>query len=744
MNVSTAVASSVVRGSPAARRAVVVSWLVVLLVAGCAHRNSGSGVLPVAPSAAHAPAKSAHATVRILVPRDVRHPRRPAYVSSATSSLSISVNGATAIIALLTPSSPGCVSSAQGLSCTVGVDAPVGLDTFAVAAMDQSSNTLSRAVVPATITAGQANTIPLTLDGVVAQIVVTLPSPGPPEGVATSVPVLVTAKDADGNAIVGPGSYDNPITLTDTDSQGATTLSAASVNAPGAAVTLAYNGLPLTTAGAAATVGASAASVPTSAVTSAVFAPTPPHDDWPTFGYDSARGGDNPSEILLSPATVPKLHQVWAFTLSGAADDQPVVAGNVQNTAQGTVDVLFIGDENAAFYAINAVTGALLWKKQLLTQSVPACHDLPNGIFGISGSPVIERSTNRVYVTDGTGLLYAFDMSSGNIAPGWPGGGVEMLPDQQEHIYGALTLDAANHRIYAGFGSHCDITPWRGGIAEVGTASPGGASFFFTLGTPTANGGGIWGPGGVSLDPRNAGSPSAYSDIYALTGNASIPPSTTAFPESLVRMNAAMSVVGANAPNYVSGDLDFGATPLMIQPANGCTQTLAVGKAKNGQMFVWNADAINGGPVDPTIQIGTSSISGYNIGVPAYSPQTHMIYVENGSDSSLTSTGILHGLLAFGLNSDCTLSLLWQKTVGPNAIYDSPPAPPAVANDVVYYADGPNNDIFAFNAVGGGQLWTAKLSGDLFTAPMVVNGRLYVVSFGIGAGNIGTLYAFAP
>ncbi|TAM58814.1 hypothetical protein EPN52_09195 [bacterium] len=721
-------------------------WLVLIaLVVGCAHRGSSSALPPAASSTSHPAAKSARATVVILVPRGTPHLRRPAYVSSATAALSIAINGGAPLAVALTPTSPNCVAATLGLQCTIAVDAPVGQDTFDVTALDQASRALSHTAVPATIVAGQSNALALTLDGVVAQIVVVLPSPSPPEGVATTVPVLVKALDADGYAIVGPGSYANSIVLTDTDPQGTTALSATNVVAPSAAPTLAYNGMPLTTAGAAASIGAAAAGVPASAVTGALFAPAPPHDDWPTFGYDSARHGYNPKEILLTQASVAQLHLSWQFVLSGAADDQPVVAGNVQNVAAGPADVLFVGDERSAFFALNAATGALLWKKQLNSQSVPTCSDMPGGIFGISGSAVIERATNRVYVADGTGQLYAFDMGTGTVAAGWPAGGVAMLPDQNEHIYGALTLDQADHRIYAAFGSHCDISPWRGGIAEVSTSSPGGAAFFYTMGATGGSGGGIWGAGGVALDPRNAANPSAYSDIYALTGNAGTPPSATAFPESLVRVNAALSVVAANAPNYSSADLDFGATPLLFSPANGCTRTLAVGKAKNGQLFVWDADAIGSGPLpNDTLQIGTSSISGYNVGVPAYSPQTGLFYVENGSDSSLTTTGILHGLLAFAVDSQCNIALQWQRTVGPNKVYDSPPAPPSVAGNVVYYADGPNNDVFAFNPQSGAQLWTTKLGGYLFTAPTVVNGRLYVVSFGIGTGGQGTLYAFAP
>ena len=63
-----------------------------------------------------------------------------------------------------------------------------------------------------------------------------------PAGTAAAVPVAITAKDAAGYTIVGPDAYANPIQLTNDDTSGATSLSTSSISAPGANVTLNYNG----------------------------------------------------------------------------------------------------------------------------------------------------------------------------------------------------------------------------------------------------------------------------------------------------------------------------------------------------------------------------------------------------------------------------------------------------------------------------------------------------------------------
>jgi len=123
--------------------------------------------------------------------------------------------------------------------------------------------------------------VPITLGGEVAGIVVSVTGGNNliPGGYATTLPVIVTAKDASGAAIVGAGSYANPITLTNADTSGITTLSTSSVTSPSTTVTLAYapndansgvlavSGLPL----GATTIGASATGVPASAITAGTF-----------------------------------------------------------------------------------------------------------------------------------------------------------------------------------------------------------------------------------------------------------------------------------------------------------------------------------------------------------------------------------------------------------------------------------------------------------------------------------------
>lgn len=732
--------SSIAPGYPRARWGLAALWLIAMLVGGCSHNGTGSSTLPAASPVPQHSAPRARVSVTILVPHDIQHTRRPAYVSPATSALSISINGATPVTVQLSPSSPGCTTTLQGLSCTVSVDAPSGQDSFAVTALDSSGNALSRTTVPATVLAGKANVLSLTLDGIVAHIVIILPDANPPVGSATTVPVLVSAQDADNKTIVGPGAYDNPITLSDTDPQGATKLSTATVSAPSTTVTLSYNGQPMATP---ATIGASAANVLASAVTSAVFAPapspspapsptsSPAYVDWSTFGFDLARTGYNPGETTLGTSNVPNLHVLWSQNLGGASGGpiiaQPVVAKGVSIGGK-TLNVLYVGTQLGLFSALNADNGAIIWQKTLGTTAY-ICSSYP---FGIAGTATFDRRTNRVYVADGQDQLHALDMATGAEASGWPVT-VATTPNHN-FIYSALTFNPANGLIYAETSSTCDISPWYGRIDAFNTANGTLAGSFFP--TQPQSGGGIWGYGGASID--------SASNVYIAIGNADTTtgnPQNYGYAEDVAELTPSLSLITANYPNLpASPDADFGATPILYQGA-GCPPQLAA-MNKSGVLVIYNRASITSGPVQ-TIQMSPSGGDAGNfIGLPAFSPVTNMLYV--GVPSDAPSGTYLHGLAALQIDSaTCTLRLAWQQTFGPNAStlpYDSPRSPPSVANGVVYAGDGTGKHIRAFDAQTGQLLWDSgsAITGQTFTQPVVDGGHLFVSAYG------GTIYAFGP
>jgi hypothetical protein len=110
------------------------------------------------------------------------------------------------------------------------------------------------------VSPNQPFTVTASVGGVVAKIAVTATGLATlTVGTAATLGLTVTAQDADGNTIIGAAPFASPVTLTDSDTSGATSLAPGSVTAPGTAVTLTYTGATLSVSSI--TIGATAAGV---------------------------------------------------------------------------------------------------------------------------------------------------------------------------------------------------------------------------------------------------------------------------------------------------------------------------------------------------------------------------------------------------------------------------------------------------------------------------------------------------
>ncbi|HTV72760.1 MAG TPA: hypothetical protein VME66_03515, partial [Candidatus Acidoferrales bacterium] len=225
-------------------------------------------------------------------------------ISPSTQSVTYTVNGGTPVEQDLTPSSPGCGVTSQQITCTTSVTAPIGTDAFTVVTYDKTGGTgsvLSQASVQGTIVADEANVIPVVLNGVVASAVVQIAQPNPPAGTPLQTNVTLAVKDADGNTIVGEGSYIDAtgtavtFTLQDGDTTGATSIEDETIQGPGDSVSLAYTGMSLTSASITAVV--QTGKVAASAVTGAVFAPAPTV----THEYPIGASASQPIGIMQDP-----------------------------------------------------------------------------------------------------------------------------------------------------------------------------------------------------------------------------------------------------------------------------------------------------------------------------------------------------------------------------------------------------------------------------------------------------------
>jgi DNA-binding beta-propeller fold protein YncE len=193
-------------------RAIAV--LVAAALAACS--GGGSSTLPSAPQAQN---RKVLARLTIKVPHPSRaHRRRGRYISPATASLAYSIDGAVQTPVAISPSSPNCTvnNAISYLQCSVNLEVAPGNHTFSFTTKDAGGKVLSANTnVTSTVVAGAANTIAVSLGGVASSLA--LYPPVVPQVVAASgggyriygrnaLPFSIVPKDADGNAIVGPGA----------------------------------------------------------------------------------------------------------------------------------------------------------------------------------------------------------------------------------------------------------------------------------------------------------------------------------------------------------------------------------------------------------------------------------------------------------------------------------------------------------------------------------------------------------
>lgn len=491
------------------------------------------------------------------------------------------------------------------------------------------------------------------------------------------------------------------------------------------------------------------------------------YTDWNTFGDNLQRTGFNGNETTLSASNAGSLRELWATDLGGAITAQPLVATAVSLPTGTTANVLYVGAENNIFYAVNADTGAFIWKNTNLgTPLATGCGDLPNGQFGITGTAVYDRnagSNGVVYVADANDYIHALDMATGieqwkvNILLD-PNTGTIVGAPSQDHIYGALALN--NGMLYAYTASLCDVAPWHGRIVAISTATHNVVAAFFPGRSGSGKsgtaycGGGIWGMGGASIDTSG--------NVYVATGNtvtttsggclANSAGETYPYGDAVIQLDSQLNLLSyatatANGVK-VSGDSDYGATP-MLYNVPSCPSLQLSAKNKNGYLYTYAVTG-SGLTAEQQLHIGNTSGDGQFIGVPSFDPSAGLVYV--GNPNANTNANYANGLNALQQNSGgCAgLTLAWKASIGTaNATSDDNQAPTG-ANGVVYFTDGIDNQVWAFDSLKGTQLWHSGINigspciNPVYGGPCgvfgaaTVDGRLFV-----GAWNH-NLYAFTP
>jgi outer membrane protein assembly factor BamB len=463
--------------------------------------------------------------------------------------------------------------------------------------------------------------------------------------------------------------------------------------------------------------------------------------------HDPGRSGTASDETQINNTNASLLAQNWSTALDGKVTAQPLFLSGVQ--AKGaTHDVVIAATNQNTVYALDATTGAVLWSRHLLNP--PSSCGLPGG-FGITGTPVVDRASGRIYAVTDDGTLHTLSLADGSDAAA----SLQFITNPgTNYVWGGLSL--VNGVLYIPTGSDgCDTVPWQGGVYQIGVtgSAPQVLKHWITVPSLSASqaGGGIWGYGGVSVD-------TASGHVYAASGDDATGLSTqeglTPYAGSLLALDSNLNLLGWYQPSQAvqypcapssACDQDFAATPLVFHPA-GCSTMLAAGN-KNGKLYVTTEPNLEGnGGADgshvqsiqlnqPLDDLGRGGL----FGTPAYSPSTNLLYVV---DSGSGVTGVSGGLVALSVQPDCSVKVAWSQPIG-TSISDSPNSTPTIANGVVFVGAN-DGSVQAFDAATGGPLWNSRSFGfAVYGAPIVANGRLIAGAWnGATSTDAGTIRAW--
>ena len=361
-----------------------------------------------------------------------------------------------------------------------------------------------------------------------------------------------------------------------------------------------------------------------------------------TWHNDIGRTGQNLNETILTTSNVnaTQFGKLFSQIVDGQVYAQPLYLSNVTIAGQQH-NVIFVATENDSVYAFDAdsnggANASPLWMASMLTAAhgaasgataVPA-RELAGDItplVGITGTPVIDPTTNTLYVVSKTQennlavqRLHALDVTTGNEKFGGPAvitatvpgtgngssnGQLAFDPMWENQRPGLLLL---NGIVYIAFGSHGDNGPWHGWVLAYDAATLNQTGAFNT--TPNGVGAGIWMSGaGLAADQLNP-TTQPYGRMFVATANgdyvANTPyTSSMDYGDTILNLNLANGALAvqdeftpSDQANLDSqdGDLASGGTMLIPTQTTGSYPHLLVQVGKEGTLYLVNRDAMGG------------------------------------------------------------------------------------------------------------------------------------------------------
>jgi outer membrane protein assembly factor BamB len=199
--------------------------------------------------------------------------------------------------------------------------------------------------------------------------------------------------------------------------------------------------------------------------------------DWPSYMIDAGHTGSQVAETAINAVSAPSLRGHWTIGSGGSIFSQPVVVGGT--VYWGAWD----GNERAA-----DLNGKVLWSHSLGTTSNPLCGSFSVGIASTAAYSSIGvgyKATPVIIVGGGDAALYALNASTGAVV--WR---TQLGVKNDAFIWDSPVVDSGH--VFIGVSSFFDCPLVQGTLVELDAAT-GAVQRKFTTVPNSCIGGGVWG-----------------------------------------------------------------------------------------------------------------------------------------------------------------------------------------------------------------------------------------------------------
>jgi len=195
--------------------------------------------------------------------------------------------------------------------------------------------------------------------------------------------------------------------------------------------------------------------------------------DWTTYMADNGRSGYNPTETVINPSTAPLLKLKWTHTTAGTISTQPVEANNL----------IYWGSWDAGNEHATSLSNAHVWTNQLGTTTDTSCNPASVGVASTSTVATIN-GRSMLFVGGGNAYFYALDALTGKII--W---NTSLGSSPSHFIWSSPAI--YNGSVYVGMASFGDCPLVQGKMIQL-NASTGAIQHTFNVVPNGCLGGGIW------------------------------------------------------------------------------------------------------------------------------------------------------------------------------------------------------------------------------------------------------------